>query len=254
MGRIVEQGTHDELVERNGLYAQLYEQQFRGGLVQAEFEDGVILASGEVVHTEVEAVAGTRRCRQGRTPAGRSSPAPRSRSRGPDGRERRYPLPHARTIPSGTAPRNLERLAVGEQDEPIRVHAILEVARSRGARTSPAQLPSAGSCARSRRSFRPHGLALPMPPSTLAPRPGPRRRVHAEHPDVRLARVERSMFLLAVAHPRRARGSVIQVRCVLHGRHDRGLVGASADVGDAQGDSAPSPPRRANVLAVVPPR
>jgi ATP-binding cassette, subfamily B, bacterial len=51
-GRIVEQGTHHELVERNGLYAQLHEQQFRGGLVEAEFEDGVILASGEVVRTE----------------------------------------------------------------------------------------------------------------------------------------------------------------------------------------------------------
>ncbi len=51
-GRIVERGTHDELIERGGLYAQLYEQQFRGGLVQAEFEDGVILASGEVVRTE----------------------------------------------------------------------------------------------------------------------------------------------------------------------------------------------------------
>jgi ATP-binding cassette subfamily B protein len=51
-GRIVEQGTHDELLARGGLYAQLYEQQFRSGLVQAEFEDGVILASGEVVRTE----------------------------------------------------------------------------------------------------------------------------------------------------------------------------------------------------------
>ncbi len=51
-GRIVERGTHDELLEHGGLYAQLYEQQFRGGLVQAEFEDGVILASGEVVRTE----------------------------------------------------------------------------------------------------------------------------------------------------------------------------------------------------------
>ncbi len=51
-GRIVERGTHDELIDRGGLYAQLYEQQFRGGLVQAEFEDGVILASGEVVRTE----------------------------------------------------------------------------------------------------------------------------------------------------------------------------------------------------------
>ncbi|MGZ8630387.1 MAG: ABC transporter ATP-binding protein [Actinomycetota bacterium] len=48
-GRLVEEGTHEGLLERGGLYAQLYEQQFRGGLVQAECEDGVILASGEVV-------------------------------------------------------------------------------------------------------------------------------------------------------------------------------------------------------------
>ena len=51
-GRIVEQGTHEELLGRGGLYAQVYDQQFRGGLVQAEYEDGVILASGEVVRTE----------------------------------------------------------------------------------------------------------------------------------------------------------------------------------------------------------
>jgi ATP-binding cassette subfamily B protein len=50
-GRLVEQGTHDELLVRQDLYAQLYQQQFRGGLVQAEYEDGVILASGEVVRT-----------------------------------------------------------------------------------------------------------------------------------------------------------------------------------------------------------
>ena len=50
-GRIVERGTHVDLLEQGGLYATLYDQQFRGGLVQAECEDGVILASGEVVRT-----------------------------------------------------------------------------------------------------------------------------------------------------------------------------------------------------------
>jgi ATP-binding cassette, subfamily B, bacterial len=50
-GRIVERGTHAELLERGGLYARLYEQQFRSGLIQAECEDGVILATGEVVRT-----------------------------------------------------------------------------------------------------------------------------------------------------------------------------------------------------------
>jgi ATP-binding cassette subfamily B protein len=48
-GQIVEQGSHDDLLAAGGLYSELYQQQFRGGLVQAECEDGVILASGEVV-------------------------------------------------------------------------------------------------------------------------------------------------------------------------------------------------------------
>ncbi len=48
-GRIVERGTHSALLERGGLYARLYEQQFRGGLVEAECEDGVVLASGEIL-------------------------------------------------------------------------------------------------------------------------------------------------------------------------------------------------------------
>lgn len=50
-GRLVERGTHRELVARGGLYAGLYEQQFQGGLVEARCEDGVVLSSGDVVAT-----------------------------------------------------------------------------------------------------------------------------------------------------------------------------------------------------------
>jgi ATP-binding cassette subfamily B protein len=48
-GRIVDRGTHRELVGRGGLYTRLYDQQFRHGEVEAVTQDGVILASGEVV-------------------------------------------------------------------------------------------------------------------------------------------------------------------------------------------------------------
>ncbi len=48
-GRVAERGTHDELLAIGGLYAQLYEQQFKGGLVEAELRDGVLLRTGEIV-------------------------------------------------------------------------------------------------------------------------------------------------------------------------------------------------------------
>ena len=40
-GRIAQRGTHEELLERGGLYEQLYQQQFRGGLIQADYEPNI---------------------------------------------------------------------------------------------------------------------------------------------------------------------------------------------------------------------
>ena len=53
-GVLVEQGTHAELLQIGGLYAQLYNEQFRGGQVEAECEDGIVLTSGVVVPAAAE--------------------------------------------------------------------------------------------------------------------------------------------------------------------------------------------------------
>ena len=47
-GRIVEHGTHSQLLSRGGLYAQLYEEQFQGGKVECHFEDGVVYTDGTI--------------------------------------------------------------------------------------------------------------------------------------------------------------------------------------------------------------
>ncbi|MDP9069344.1 MAG: ABC transporter ATP-binding protein/permease [Actinomycetota bacterium] len=48
-GRIIERGSHSELLARGGAYAALYREQFSDGRVETRCEDGLVLASGEVI-------------------------------------------------------------------------------------------------------------------------------------------------------------------------------------------------------------
>jgi ATP-binding cassette subfamily B protein len=51
-GRIIERGSHAELLAKGGAYATLYHEQFSDGRVESRCEDGLVLASGEVVQEE----------------------------------------------------------------------------------------------------------------------------------------------------------------------------------------------------------
>ena len=51
-GRVIERGSHSELLDKNGAYASLYHEQFSDGRVETRCEDGLVLASGEVVQQE----------------------------------------------------------------------------------------------------------------------------------------------------------------------------------------------------------
>jgi ATP-binding cassette, subfamily B, bacterial len=53
-GRIIERGSHAELLARDGAYAALYHEQFSDGTVETRCEDGLVLTSGEVI-PELEA-------------------------------------------------------------------------------------------------------------------------------------------------------------------------------------------------------
>ncbi|MDD7939505.1 ABC transporter ATP-binding protein [Actinomycetospora lutea] len=53
-GRLVEHGTHAELLARGGLYAKLYAEQFGGGQVEARCADGVRFRDGAVLRQEPE--------------------------------------------------------------------------------------------------------------------------------------------------------------------------------------------------------
>jgi ATP-binding cassette subfamily B protein len=52
-GRILERGSHAELLSAGGAYAALYHEQFSDGRVETRCEDGLVLSTGEVVSEDI---------------------------------------------------------------------------------------------------------------------------------------------------------------------------------------------------------
>ncbi len=59
-GRVLEWGTHADLLSQEGLYARLYREQYGGGLIEAYCEDGVIYSDGRVGPLATESVYSAR--------------------------------------------------------------------------------------------------------------------------------------------------------------------------------------------------
>ena len=53
-GKIVESGTHDDLLSKDGLYARLYHEQYDSGGIEARFRDGVVYRDGSVAPLPAE--------------------------------------------------------------------------------------------------------------------------------------------------------------------------------------------------------
>ena len=51
-GKVLEHGTHADLLSGEGLYARLYREQYAGGLIEAYCEDGVVYSDGRIVPIE----------------------------------------------------------------------------------------------------------------------------------------------------------------------------------------------------------
>ena len=50
-GKVIESGTHSELLFNGGLYSQLFEEQFYSGRIESRCRDGIVLSDGSIVNT-----------------------------------------------------------------------------------------------------------------------------------------------------------------------------------------------------------